>query len=424
MSGVRVPYRPPLFMKISSPFLFNFLSLNTVSLIIKVLNFFFFIFLVRELSIAEYGVYALVWAQVNFFTPLLDFGTTSYGLVYMEGEKKTELNALLSFRLVNSVVIFILTILFSLFYLKDHSTPVYVFLTSFAIFSNGLYGSLVILTSLKQKAYLASFFSLAFTIVLVAISSIVLFLTKSLSAVFWVIFVMYSLNALLSFIIIKSIQKSFSFNGNTQLWKEIVSKSYVFVLISFFLGIYFKIDVFILKILKTNIEVGIYSAGYKFFESMLFIIGSYNIAATPALTQLYRENKDKFEKRLKRDGLLLFSVGIFISVITYFIAPILLSYVLKQNSTGSVRVLQIVIYSLPLMLISTILTNALYILNKAKIIIVVYSLQIILNIVLNFIYVPKYSYYASAYITVLNELINVCILFGLYLYFKNNEDKR
>jgi O-antigen/teichoic acid export membrane protein len=392
-------------------------------LLIKFFNFLFFIFLVRELSIAEYGIYTLVWAQVNFFTPLLDFGTTSYGLVYINNEKKKELDALFSFRMVNSVIIFFLTLLFSIFYLKDHATPFYVLLTSFAIFGNGMYGSLVILMSLRQKAYLSSVFSLIFTVILVSVSSIVLFLTKSLTNVFFVVFIMYSLNALVSFICIKVSRKNFSFTVSPTLWKEIISKSYVFVLISFFLGIYFKIDVFILKILKSENDVGIYSAGYKFFESLLFIIGSYNISATPELASLFREKKEMFYAKMKRDSTLLFVLGFSISLITYFIAPLLLSFVLKQNSAGSIRVLQIVIYGLPLMLLATVLTNALYIFKKATIIIVVYVLQIALNIILNLVFIPRYSYIASAYITVLNELINVLILFLLFLYFKKNESK-
>jgi O-antigen/teichoic acid export membrane protein len=169
--------------------------------------------------------------------------------------------------------------------------------------------------------------------------------------------------------------------------------------------------------------VGIYSAGYKFFESLLFIIGSYNISATPELASLFREKKEMFYAKMKRDSTLLFVLGFSISLITYFIAPLLLSFVLKQNSAGSIRVLQIVIYGLPLMLLATVLTNALYIFKKATIIIVVYVLQIALNIILNLVFIPRYSYIASAYITVLNELINVLILFLLFLYFKKNESK-
>ncbi|MEO6509088.1 MAG: oligosaccharide flippase family protein, partial [Patescibacteria group bacterium] len=392
--------------------------------VIKMLNFLFFIFLVRELSISQYGVYVLVWSQVNFFTPLLDFGTTSYGLVYMDEKKKTELNSLLSLRLVLAVVIFIATVISGFIYTKEQTMPLYVFLTSFAVFGNVMYGSFVIIMSLRQRAYLASLYSLIFTVLLVTASSLAIFYTQSLHYVFLVIFVMYNLNAIICWFNLQHAQGSFKFTFRPGIWREIVSKSYVFVLISFFLGVYFKIDIFLLKFLKSESEVGIYSAGYKFFESLLFIIGSYNISATPQLAKLYNESSKKFLERIKKDSIFLFSIGCVIAFCTYFIAPMLLSVVLKQSSLASAHVLQIVIISLPFMLLSAVVTNALYILRKAHIIIYVYIAQILLNTVLNFIFIPQFSYLASAYITVLNELLNVATLFLLFYFYKRDENKR
>src|SRR4051812_14231888 len=105
-------------MKISSTFLLNFISLNASSFIIKLLNFLLFIFLVRIFSIEDYGIYVLVWAQVNFFTPLLDFGTTSYGLVYLDEDKEKQLSDVLSFRFFLGIMLFIVIFFSSLFYLN------------------------------------------------------------------------------------------------------------------------------------------------------------------------------------------------------------------------------------------------------------------------------------------------------------------
>ncbi len=64
------------------PFYLNFFSLNISSVLNKLLHFILFLFLVRYLAPSQYGVYTLVWAHIGLFLPLLDFGTTSYGLVY------------------------------------------------------------------------------------------------------------------------------------------------------------------------------------------------------------------------------------------------------------------------------------------------------------------------------------------------------
>ncbi len=61
--------------------------------------------------------------KLTFFTPLLDFGTTSYGLVYMSEEKKKELHSLLSLRIILAVVIFSVTALSGLFYINEYPIP-------------------------------------------------------------------------------------------------------------------------------------------------------------------------------------------------------------------------------------------------------------------------------------------------------------
>jgi O-antigen/teichoic acid export membrane protein len=403
-------------------FLLNFISLNTVSLIIKALNFLLFLFLVQTLSIRDYGVYVLVWSQVNLFTPLLDFGTTSYGLIYLNKDNKEHLYSLLSLRFIIALGIFIIVILSGFLY-KQNVIPIYIFLTAFAVFGNALYGSHVILTSLEQKPVQSSVFSLLFSIVLIVTSIISLLLTKSLTVLFVVISVMYIFNTVVSWLLIRRIIPEFTLVFDLTIWKKIISSSYVFVLISFFLGIYFKIDVFLLNFLQSEKEVGIYSAGYKFFEAFLFLIASYNLSATPLLAKYFKENKVEFYKKIGSDVLLLMIFGILVAVCIFMISPMLLPLVIKNNVLQIVKVLQIVIFSLPCMLFATVFTNILYIYKKSYIIIFVFLVQIIINTALNLVFIPKYSYVASSYITLLSEILNACLIFLLFLYFKKNEDR-
>ncbi len=410
-------------MKTPSIFLLNFLSLNVSSFIIKILNFILFIFIVHTLSIKDYGVYVLVWAQVNFFTPLLDFGTTSYGLVYMSEDKKNQLNALLSLRIVIASFIFLFSIFTGFIYGSDKTLSFFIFLTSFSILGNVMYGSQVIVTSLKDKAYFSSIFSLLFTAVLLFSSIVPLTITKNLSSIFYVIFIMYSINAVMSWILIKKSFPSFRFTYHPVIWKEIASKSYVFIVISFLLGIYFKIDIFLLNFLKSQKEVGIYSAGYKFFEAFLFIVASYNISATHQLSKLHKESFTKFIYRVYKDSILLAVLGFLIAVFIYLIAPFFMPFILKQDTNEASRVLQIVIFSLPLMLLATVFTNVLFIFKKAHLVIFIFMFQVITNFLLNLYFIPKYSYIGSAYITVLSELINAVLVFCLFLYYKKNENQ-
>ncbi len=309
----------------------------------------------------------MVWTQVNFFTPLLDFGTTSYGLVYSSPEKKRELFSLFTLRFFIGLVIFTVTIISAFFHSDSQMLPIYIMLVSTAVLSNVWFGSYVILTSLLQRVYLSSLFSLLYTIVLIGISTSVLIITKNLLYVFMSISLLYLVNMLVSWILVIKIVPGFHFVFDKKIWKEIIAHSYVFVIISFFLGIYFK---------------------------------------------------------LRNDSILLFIIGIVVILVTYLFSPFILSTLLQDKAVDAQEVLQLVILSLPFMLFSTVLINAFYIAKKAYIVVIVYLIQILINLLLNILYIPEYSYIASAYITVFNEILNGCILLALYIKLIRNEDRR
>jgi len=215
--------------------------------------------------------------------------------------------------------------------------------------------------------------------------------------------------------------KVFKFSFDFRNWQIFLKKSSVYILIGFFSGIYFKLDFYILKLLKGEAEVGVYSAGFKFFEALLFVAASYNISRTPILAKLIKSDKVTFFKVLKKDFLFLSGLGIGIAILVYLFSPLILPFFLPGKFSSSLGVLRIVIFAFPLILLSSVLINALYVRQKAYSILLIFLLQILINFSFNLFYVPKFSYWASAYITVLSEAINLIFLAGaFYYYFRTN----
>jgi len=392
-------------------FLFSFFSLNLSSFINKLLNFILFIFLIRYLRPEEYGIYALVWAQVSIFSPLVDLGTTSYGIVDLPTERKEKFISLFNLRLIVTIVIFFLTVLAGSIMFKGNIRIVrYIFLTSFVIFSNMLSGSYLIKNAVQGKLYNSSLVSIIFNSLLIfgLIASITIF--GSLPVIFIIIFIFYNLYSFANYLLVRKGFKKFSFSIDATGWKKFLRKSYVYILISFFAGLYFKIDVFLLQILKGETEVGIYTAGYKFFEALLFLAASYNITRTPIFAKLIKKNFKLLLTAMKKDLVFLAFTGISGALVIFFLSPIVLPFFLKGNYISSLKVVRIVIFGLPLILISSVFLNAIYVLKKAHIIVIIFLFQILFNFLLNLFFIPRYSYIASSYITVLSEFINVVLL--------------
>lgn len=400
----------------SSSFLINFFSLNVSSLVVKLTSFVNFLFLVRFLTAPEYGIYSLVWAQVNVLAPLADFGTTTYGVIYLPNEKRNTYQSLFNFRILVSFVVFLITLVLSVILFKGSSKIYgYVFITSTVVFTNMSSGSYFILNALKNKLYISSRNSVIFNILLVTAIAASLFFFHRLLAVFIVIFIFYNLYSILNLLFIKNEYPSFRFRFEPKIWRDILGKLYVFVLISFFAGLYSRLDMFLLKILKGETEVGIYAAGSKFLEALLFIAASYNVTAGPILARLSK-NALALKRRIIKDIAFLSFIGFSLAILISLFSPYFLTFIFKKNYLLSIPVLRIVIFALPFILLNSIWLNLLYVFKKSHLALFVFVFQAIVNFILNYIFIPRYSYIASSYVTVFAEMANCIALIFITKY--------
>ncbi len=394
------------------PFYLNFFSLNISSIVNKILHFVLFLILINYFRPEEYAVYTLAWTQIGLLLPLLDFGTTSYGLVHINDSIDRKIRELFSLRFYLSLITFILTIILAILFHYPTSILIPIILISFVIFANMLSGTYLILTSIKQKSYLASLVSMIFQICLVISLIAGILITKKLMTVFVVTFFLYNLYSLINFLLVKNDVGSLSLKIDIKKCSIIIKKSFIFLLISLLAGFYSKVDVLILNFIKGKQAVGIYSAGYRFLDALMFVVVAYNVSSMSLFSKLAKEKKKNiFINKIKKDVTLVFAIGMFVALGFYFLGPIVLPVVYKSTYSESIQVLRIIIFALPLILLTSVFLNSLYALGKAKIVIYIFLFQLIFNIGLNLYFIPKFSFYASAYITLVGELLNTILTF-------------
>jgi O-antigen/teichoic acid export membrane protein len=394
------------------PFYVNFFSLNISSIVNKILHFVLFLILINYFKPEEFAVYTLAWTQVGLLLPLLDFGTTSYGLVHINDSIEKKVKELFSLRFYLSLATFLLTIGLAILFHYPANVFTAIVLTSFVIFANMLSGTYLILTSIKQKSFLASIVSMIFQIVLVISLIVGVLITKKLLTVFIITFVLYNLYSLVNFLLVRKEIGSLSLKINLKQWSIIIKKSFVFLLISLLAGFYSKVDVLILNYFKGERAVGIYSAGYRFLDALMFVVVSYNVSSMPLFSRLAKEKKwSIFVNKIKKDVVLVFLIGIVIALGFYFFGPIVLPVFFKNTYFQSIQVLRIIIFALPLILLTSVFLNSIYALNKAKTVVYIFLIQLIFNLVFNYLFIPRFSFFASAYITIIGESFNTLLCF-------------
>lgn len=409
-------YRSIFFYQLKKrPFIYNFMTLNFSSLAIKILNFVLFLFLVRFFTANQFGLYNLVWAQIGLFMPLADLGTTNYGIFHLKKRSNVEFSKLFSLRLLLSICIAIVTLIYTYGVFREPELLLLTALSTPVVLANAVSGSFLIYTTLIARTYLASLYSLVFNTALITLLIGLVAGRSSMRILFLVEGIMFGLYGLYLWLKTRQITRLRIKLPKIQYLIDISKKSYMYILLSFFAGLYFKVDLLILQYFKGLHEVGVYASGYKFFEALIFIGSSYTIAATPIYKQHLAEDRPSVKKKIIRDSLLLFMLGIGIAIISWFIAPYILPFALGAEFLEGIWAFRVVIFALPFLLVSAVCMNVLYLLKKVKWVVAVFLFQILINTVGNILFVPLFSYHASAIITVLCEILNTAITIPLVI---------
>ena len=200
-------------------------------------------------------------------------------------------------------------------------------------------------------------------------------------------------------------------------WIKVGQKSLVFLAISLLASFYSKTDILLLNFLKGTKDVGLYSAGYKFLDALMFMVTAYNISAMPMFSKFAREKKKSiFLTKIKKDVILLTVLGGLAAVSIFIFSPIVLPYFMKGDYQSSIAVLRIIIFALPLILLTSVSLNSLYALGKARNVIFLFSFQLAYNVVMNYIFIPSFGFIAPAWITLGGETINTVFSFIILKY--------
>jgi O-antigen/teichoic acid export membrane protein len=144
-----------------------------------------------------------------------------------------------------------------------------------------------------------------------------------------------------------------------------------------------------------------------------------------ALYPLFIKAHQKSEKALLpfmlKSGLIMGSIGLFGTVITYALSPFLIRLVAGDlGFEGSIETLRILSFSFPAFFLSAVLMWGLVTLHLNKRMLAIYLIGLVTNFTLNFIYIPQYSYIAASWVTVFCEyLILLLQLVILIRYFKS-----
>lgn len=182
---------------------------------------------------------------------------------------------------------------------------------------------------------------------------------------------------------------------------------------------FFKADVILLKAMRGDIVLGLYSSvAYKLIDAINIIPSSFTFALFPLMSRYADTSREAMHRAYRLAVRLLVIVALPLALVLTTLAYPLASIIGGSGyMPDSAIALQLMIWSIPLGFVNSVTHYVLIALGRQRPLMATFAIGLAFNVIANVIYVPIWSYRASAVIHVLSELV---LLVAFYVLMRRD----
>lgn len=178
----------------------------------------------------------------------------------------------------------------------------------------------------------------------------------------------------------------------------------------FMIGIFYNVDLIMLGLMRTDAEVGLYSASVRAMSASLILAMIAAHAFFPALSNAFGDTK-LMRERSKAFARLILPVGIPLSISSAMLAEPLIVLFAGVEYSAAAPAFALLMVNAGLVYICTVLGRPLLAWNREKAYMTVVGTAAVLDIILNIVLIPRYGIIGGATATVCAQIV-VLIGFG------------
>ncbi len=180
--------------------------------------------------------------------------------------------------------------------------------------------------------------------------------------------------------------------------------------------LHFKVDSFLLVLLRNPVEVGIYANSYKIMEILLVLPSMFVGSLFPAFAEAVDAKSERLSHLFEiAAGLLLWSVLPIVLLVGFF-APYIMAVLTRANIFEAASALQVLSLALIAWFVGSLLSHILVVARKQKLLVQVKLTMLALNLIANMVVIPHFGYMGAAWVTVATETLSTVILLVLARY--------
>ncbi|MBL7184354.1 MAG: flippase [Anaerolineae bacterium] len=206
-------------------------------------------------------------------------------------------------------------------------------------------------------------------------------------------------------LLLRGVPAPCAFELDFSLQRSMVDLSWPLMLNNLFSFSFFKVDVFLLEAMQGSTVVGLYSVAYKFLDALNILPASFTIAVFPIMSRYADSAKDSLMRAYLLSVRLLVIIALPVAIVATALAEPLV-YILggSQYLPDSRIALQLMIWSIPVGFINSVTHYVLIALNQQRFLTRAFAIGLAFTVVANVVFIPIYSYQASALIHLFSEL--------------------
>jgi len=201
-----------------------------------------------------------------------------------------------------------------------------------------------------------------------------------------------------------------TFQWDWNLMRHLVKESFPLVFASYLTLLYYRVDIFMLSMMKGFQEVGYYSVATRLTESLDVVSTSLMISLFPLLSRAFKENRQEFEKLISKAFKALLLVGLPMALGGSLVAGDLIVFLFGEGYGPSGVTLGILFWYTFFGFFSTLLVNLLIVCGRQVVDAWISFFLVMGNIGMNLVFIPLYSFNGAAIATVLTEILGTSVM--------------
>jgi len=368
----------------------------------------------RYLGREGYGQYTIIIAFLQFFGILIDLGLTVVTLqMISEPGNKTDkiLSNIFTIRLLSALFFLSLAPLVVTFFPYDPIVKTGVAITTLSFLFIALNQIVIGVFQKNFRMEKVAIAEIAGRLVLLALVIIFIAMKFSLLFILGAIVAGSFINFIFNFIASRRFAKiKLAFDWDV--WKKIIYRSWPIAIAITLNLIYLKSDTIILSLYFPDSLVGLYGAPYRVVEITVMFPIMFLGLILPLLSNYWaRQKLDKFNELVQNafDALIILATPMVIG--TIFLAEPIMVFVAGPDFIDSGPILKILIIATGIIFMATLFGHTVVAINKQRVAIWGYLATAIVALLGYFIFIPRYSVFGAAWVTVVSEGMIALITF-------------